>query len=413
MCIEQRWPFIYQQLTKVSPNTSSVEVLDNTIVINGLQLTSNYDRRYEAQLQTEHISPGHNVVYLFGPGFGDVQSELIAKKVHSIVVCILNYETFFHSLCVLEQKGWLENPSIQLVSPEQIHYIDQAFVALPAELNLAAAHATKLRDKVMLELDKEYQDLSHSAANNIARERLELNKEFVKEDADVSELFSNNYQKVYIAAAGPTLANHFELLKQVSQDESCLLFSLDATVKTLIKQNIKPDLVISVDQNNTLLFHQVDLSVVDTCPLVYFPRVEHDFIKSWRGKRYCAYSQGELFDDIDKEIPRTRLFTGGSVIHPAVDIAVKMGAKDIILLGADFGFPGNRTYADDDYSSHTADYSTSGHWVRNGRGDNIPTMLNYRGYLRELERYIASKSFVNFYNGSLEGAHIEGTEPLK
>ena len=40
-----------------------------------------------------------------------------------------------------------------------------------------------------------------------------------------------------------------------------------------------------------------------------------------------------------------QLYVGGSVIHPAVDLAVKMGAARITLFGADFAFPMNKTHA--------------------------------------------------------------------
>lgn len=33
-----------------------------------------------------------------------------------------------------------------------------------------------------------------------------------------------------------------------------------------------------------------------------------------------------------------RLYCAGSVIHPAIDLVVKMGANKILLLGADFSF---------------------------------------------------------------------------
>ena len=83
-----------------------------------------------------------------------------------------------------------------------------------------------------------------------------------------------------------------------------------------------------------------------------------------------------------------------------------------MLLGADFGFPNNQTHATGQTIFNSEHYAESSYWVLNGKGERISTMLNYRGYLRDLERYIQSQPQVNFINGSVEGAKIAGTLPL-
>ncbi|MFT6836134.1 MAG: hypothetical protein ACJA0H_002180, partial [Francisellaceae bacterium] len=40
----------------------------------------------------------------------------------------------------------------------------------------------------------------------------------------------------------------------------------------------------------------------------------------------------------------------------------------------------------------------------------VPTLLSYRGYLRDLEDYIELIKGVDFYNGSSKGALIRGTK---
>jgi len=48
--------------------------------------------------------------------------------------------------------------------------------------------------------------------------------------------------------------------------------------------------------------------------------------------------------------------------------------------------------------------------VLNGLNERVPTLLNYRGYLRDLEDYIALAKHVEFFNGSYKGAFIANTK---
>jgi len=157
----------------------------------------------------------------------------------------------------------------------------------------------------------------------------------------------------------------------------------------------------------------LDLSLYVNTPLVYFPVVKSSLLSLWQGPKYTAYSTGELYDVINEKYSKGRLYCGGSVIHPAIDLAVKMRAKKVVLLGTDFSFPKGKTHAywhndellDDTHIAH----NLTTHWVLNGYNERVPTLLNYRGYLRDLEQYIALTNQVEFFNGSLEGALIEGT----
>ena len=103
------------------------------------------------------------------------------------------------------------------------------------------------------------------------------------------------------------------------------------------------------------------------------------------------------------------MYVGGSVIHPAVDLAVKMGADRITLFGADFAFPMNKTHAGWNDGELGPAVSQAKHWVLDGHGQRVRTQLNFRSYLCELERYIAGHPQVRFFNSSRAGAMIVGT----
>lgn len=132
--------------------------------------------------------------------------------------------------------------------------------------------------------------------------------------------------KAYVIAAGPTLALHYEKLQQ--QKEQAVII---------------PDYVVCIDEAINRKHFPVD--VPSSIALVYFPMVAYDTLTLWRGKRYGAYSASPVYEHMRQTISRGMLYPYGSVIHRAVDFAVQLGVKAVILLGSDFSFPMDKTHA--------------------------------------------------------------------
>ena len=242
------------------------------------------------------------------------------------------------------------------------------------------------------------------------------NSELVLADEDVLALASLPALKskfassatFVIAAAGPTLSDHYKWLKQ--HGDNIILIAVDAAVKPLLKAEIKPDIIVSIDQIASRLFDGITKEFL-VIPLVYFPLLDNEFLTQWPGPRFASLSSGKSFDGIAKIFNKTRLYSAGSVIHPSIDLAVKLGAKEVLLLGADFALLRQQTHVAQtnvlsDKQVLTAEETP--HWVHNGYGEKVPTYLNFRGYLRDLETYISHHSQVTFFNGSLVGAAIQG-----
>jgi len=123
-----------------------------------------------------------------------------------------------------------------------------------------------------------------------------------------------------------------------------------------------------------------------------------------------AMSDSAVFEPLRKQLPAAPLFSYGSVIHPAVDLAVNMGAKRILLFGADFAFSHQKTHANWQNGSIGPAFQQATEQVINGFGEKVPTLRNLLTYLTGLERYIAKQPAVQFFNTSKAGAVIAGTE---
>lgn len=416
--IRNRWPLIAAQLELAHYDPSQVELIKDielSLVFEQIQVASSFDQVAEAELQISHLPKGTSSVTLYGTGLGQLQSQLVQhKNLTSINVFIFNLALFKASLRFFEQHVWLEDSRVNLQLPNQGSRVSQPFIALPAELVLATELAAPLRDRVCLALDDQFISQSKGLENLELQKKIKNNIDYIVNDNDISDLFLTTEKTDFIiCGAGPTLAEHIYFLKKNSTRDKYTIVAVDAAVKPLFDDGIIPDIVVSIDPVAKKLLDVLPAEKYNNIPLIYFPVVSSELLDFWQGPRYIAYSLGKLYDEINKKHPKGRLYCAGSVIHPAIDLSVKMGAKKVLLLGADFSFPEGKshTYWQEKESKdaiHLATDKTT-HWVLNGFNEKVPTLLNYRGYLRDLEDYIALVKHVKFFNGSKKGAFIMGT----
>jgi hypothetical protein len=425
--ISIRWPEVAQKVKKCHFDLSQIELVKDhelSLVFDKIQVASSYNQREEAKLQISALPIYTANVTLYGTGLGGVQSRLLENtQLKLLHVVVFNISLFKASLTYFDHKKWLLDSRVNLSLPQKNSKVENPFIALPAELVLATNESASLRDRLCLALDDNFIRQNKGIGNRELQESIMSNLSFIKNDHDVQELCSNyffvtdnNSKKTdfIVCGAGPTLADHFTWLQHLSTRERFIIVAVDAAVMPLAQAGIIADIVVSIDPVAKKLFDKLNLDNFNKVPLVYFPVVSGELLSLWQGPKYTAYSTGELYQEINDIHPKRRLYCAGSVIHPAVDLSVKMAAKNVLLLGADFSFPDGKshTYWQDENSNNSMHLSTekTSHWVLNSLNERVPTLLNYRGYLRDLEDYIELIKGVDFYNGSSKGALIRGTK---
>lgn len=411
--IQRRWPKVWDRLSVEDSSTLQadlVEGLGSTLSINGIQLTSRHDRTCEAALQADSLPSDSPVVHVYGTGLGDLQTQLLERAgLERLCVHILNGAVFALVLQLLDQQQWLGDSRVELLYAGDLAEIQLPYFALPSELVLADDFNAKIRDRLISETHLTFNNRNFDPENPEIAERLQESVERVRADTDVAELFATcSGRQVFVIATGPSLEQHFDTLRSVRERAQRPLFiCVDTAYRPLIEQGIKPDVVVTIDQRISMRHLPPDGTGDIT--LVYMPMVEPAALGAWQGKRYVAYSASPIYRALRETLPKAQLYVGGSVIHPAVDLAVKMGARQITLFGADFAFPNNKTHAGWNDGDLGPQVSAARHWVLDGHGQRVKTQLNFRSYLCELERYIAGHPQVGFYNSSRAGAMIVGT----
>lgn len=411
--IRYRWPALISRLQGEDSSllqADLVEGLGSTLSINGIQLTSRHDRLREARLQADSLPPDSSELHVYGTGLGDLQVQLLERaELRRLYVHILNGAVFALVLQLLDQRQWLEDPRVELVYAGDLAEIRLPFFALPSELVLADDFNAKIRDRLISETHLAFNNREFDPQSAEVVQRLQASAALVQADGDVAELFgSRPGQEVFIIATGPSLESHLERLRTIREQAVRPLFiCVDTAYRPLLNHGIRPDVVVSIDQR--ISFRHLPAEGTSAIALVYMPMGDPLVIGAWQGPRFTGYSSSPVYQQMRTQWPKGLLHGGGSVIHPAVDLAVKMGATQVTLFGADFAFPGDKTHAGWSDGDLGPQLGAARHWVLDGQGQRIKTQLNFRSYLCELERYISAHPEVRFYNSSRAGAMIAGT----
>lgn len=410
--IRQRWPTLWPRLQAQDVESIQAELtegLGSTLSIDGIQLTSRHDRVKEAELQAASL-PEVAVLHLYGTGLGDLPRALLGRTgLKRLEVKIMNGALFALVLRLLDQQDWLADPRVELMMAGDESEIRLPFFALPPELQLVEDAAARIRDRLVSEIELPFASARFDAEHPAVTRRLAENRELLTSDGDVASLFGLARGKhALIVASGPTLQTNMATLQAQLQTrrQDYLLISVDTALAFLLRHGIRPDIVVTIDDaihGNRL---PADQSAQTT--LVYYPTVPTAALLAWQGPRKAAYSRSPMYQALRQEIPKGTLHSGGSVIHPAVDLAVQMGCQQVILLGTDFAFPGELTHSGwaDGALGPTVSQALS--WTLDGHGRRVKTNPNFSAYRTELERYIARHPEVHFWNSSREGAEIAG-----
>jgi len=400
--LRSRFPELARWI-EAAPEPGRVEWLPGprrALAIDGVQLASRYDPRAEAELQARLVPPGARRATLYGFAQGEIVRVLLARReLEHLRVVPLDPSVARAVFARCDPADWLGDPRVELVSPVECRELAPPFAASPADLCLAGDEAARLRDLVVLELATPFLRRQRGTSAADVASHGEENERRFRHDGGISELGGTRPgATLCVAAAGPTLARHYEELRARRRE----LIAVDAALKPLLAAGVAPEFVVTQDGHEEGMRRLFDVPAagLEACTLVYFPATPPEVLARWPGMRRAVRA------DPGQE---PALFGSGSVVHPAVDLAVRLGARRIELFGADFATPGGQSHVAG--SGWQFRYEQGGwtRWVLDGHGRRVPSLPNLIGYLRDLERYIARHPEVAWINRSRDGATILGT----
>lgn len=149
-------------------------------------------------------------------------------------------------------------------------------------------------------------------------------------------------RKALITAAGPSLEDQLPELKQ--QLSQATLIATDTSLPFLLKNDIVPDMVVSIDCQH-ITYHHFMAGYPENVPLVLdLASPNHLTTKT---DRLVFFTSGHPFSKYVNSVWRRFPYidtSGGNVSHAAVSLAEALGAQKILLFGADFSFPEGKSY---------------------------------------------------------------------
>lgn len=222
-------------------------------------------------------------------------------------------------------------------------------------------------------------------------------------------IFMNKNVPAIIVSAGPSLDKQIkDMLDKKGQLKDYFIIAGSRTVRALMQNGIKPDIIVSIDPidaNYDMMKDYLDLDV----PLVFYEYSNRYLVRDYQGEK--IYIASLLPKTIEEFRHLKGSYLGGSVAHTCVDMANMLGCSPILLVGQDLAY----TY--DKHHSDTATYERDKTLryeaqitVEDVFGKQVKTTLTLNHFKKKLEDYIAlyqAKTDVVFVNCSY-GAKIQG-----
>ncbi len=230
-----------------------------------------------------------------------------------------------------------------------------------------------------------------------------------KEDEEISFLQPLFSQKTMIlAAAGPSLDDNLEALKNLNRTDT-ILVCVGKIARKLLREGIRPDYIVMIDG---LRGTRWQIREIEDCgvPLLYLSTCASSVVDAYQGKRYIAFQEGfPMAEEYAKEHQYALYQSGGSVATFAVDLGIKFGCKKIVCVGLDMGYPAERTHASG-VGSKVADTKNL-RQVESVSGQKIYTNKTLDIYRQWIEKRISEEKKTEFINVS-NGARIHGMKEM-
>ncbi len=399
--LKKGWPKIAEAVANAS--LEGCQALTGTpaqaLIYRDRQITSAFDPLDRAKLQAEGLDRDAEAVYCYGIGLGHLPAVLAARHKHVCVV-LMNLSIARAAFESSKQK-WLTAPHVGLVLAEDVPILYAPYACVPMECRYADLQGHAMRDRLFAHLNKRYIDDFHFG-KNLPRdqEHLAANKKHVDVDTRVDALTGTAKDKhIVVVGAGPSLIDELDWLYSAFKD-GAIVVTASTSVKTLLEAGAVPHVVVVVDTDPYLINHLsgVNMDAVTGTSLVYHPTVLPEFVAAWTGPRYYYLNRAELY-------------ASGTVVHVAADLATKMGASQITMLGCDFCYPGNQSHVAGAHERHEINDRSTLLETVDGNGNTVYTDFNLAQFHRHLEDYIAQQgNTVKWRKRGRAGVSVRGIE---
>lgn len=222
-------------------------------------------------------------------------------------------------------------------------------------------------------------------------------------------------KSVIVVCAGPSLNKQLELLKAYQDDY--VIFSLDATYKTLLKNEIYPDFVFSMDIYDKCASFYENLPSNKKEPIyIVSVAVDKSLMKNLEKKENKIFILKNL--DYQQKFNLNEfgyLDIGLNVAHFAYSFAIALGFVNVIIIGQDLAYGGDGKTHSDGFlyeKQFLEKYKEKYKILAYGKLGFVQTNICWDEFRKRLEVLFLSHPSVNFYNATEGGAFIDYTKEI-
>lgn len=341
-------------MKKLSHNDFIVEEIsksgDITLKYHNVYLHSKYFPKEEAKRFVNENYNSASIQILLGYGAGYIYEELekkLAEHERIIVVDPLIKPIKKEGIIYLETY---EEESIKTFLNDNLYITDS--INMIISINYEKIVEKNKEFHLFLKNLQEKMSSNQISENTITYFNLQWNENYLRnlkyafQDHSIEELFSNEKFPVVVAAGGPSLSKQITLIKKYRN--KIVLVAAGTTINSLLKYDIKPDIVVSVDGGEINFKHFESLTIKDF-PLVYCPTVHHGIREKFTNAYYCFLNMEEqLIPHYQKYTEKNvkTLIGGSSVANTAYNLALFLSQGPVALIGQDLAYTNEQSHAE-------------------------------------------------------------------
>lgn len=217
---------------------------------------------------------------------------------------------------------------------------------------------------------------------------------------------------LFIVSSGPSLDKNIKELNRIGKKG--ILLAADSAVPALMKENIIPDLIITIDAVKNIKHFQDERT--REIPVICQLESNSSIIRMRKGYHFFINDLNPYVNrfvrDCGKVLPV--FSTGGSVANTACAIAFSMGFEKIILVGQDLAYTDGKTHASATVrgSVNTDTDALAGYMTEGYYGGQVKTSYEFQLYKKWFEEEIVKNPDCKVYNATEGGAKIQGAENI-
>jgi hypothetical protein len=367
-----------------------------------------------------------DTLFLIGIGLGCIPVEALRKGVGNCRLILIepSVKVFVKALECTDLKPLLTNDRVDIYIGDNVavaEIVAKYKDVIPLGKTSIVIHPNyeSVFGETVRSITKELNDRIRAVRDNWYTTKKHGQQMYTNAVANLPSLFAGTSMKslrgkfngvpAVCVAAGPSLDQALPELKKVQ--DKILIIACDSSVNALLKADIRPHIVVTVDIFETNIeklkphFEELKETI-----LIYSIESNPDNVRLFLGQKRVAVSAYSklLLSWIDPVFKLQSQFPAmSSVSHMAIFSAMALGASPIIMVGMDLSYSNGKSHSFDSAFFHSLEHQKIVS-IYGNKGFQVSSSPQFISDKLLLEK-IVDQSTARFINTSINGAYVAGT----